>query len=350
MMAGFLQNAWYMAGWAHEVADVPLTRRIFDRRVVLYRMEDGGIAALEDRCPHRFAPLSLGTRAGDTLVCGYHGLAFDAAGACVHNPFAARIPAAARVTAWRAEERDGIVWLWGGQPDEADPARIPDFGIVADAPGRKVLRGHTMIMAPYEFCTDNLMDLSHIEYVHKGTLAGDGVIFAGQHSVQEDGEMLHSNWWMPGVTAPIPVRQRFAPGALTDHWLDMRWHAPASMRLDIGATYPGAPRDAGFDIGGQAHIVTPQTATTSHYFTANARSHDVDSPQVDAMLTDLFARAFEEEDRPMIEAAYANLEGRDFWEAGPLSTGVDSGGTRARRRITALLNAEARSVTVDRLG
>ena len=182
-MAEFPKNAWYMAGWSEDLAPGLFARRLFGERIVVWRKADSSLAALEDRCPHRFAPLSMGTRDADRLVCGYHGLAFDGQGACVHNPFSERIPAATKVRNWRAEERDGIVWIWGGNPAEADPATIPDFACVADAPGRKVLRGVTLIAAPYEFCADNLMDLSHIEFVHKGTFAGDGVIFGGRHEV-----------------------------------------------------------------------------------------------------------------------------------------------------------------------
>jgi Vanillate O-demethylase oxygenase C-terminal domain len=167
------------------------------------------------------------------------------------------------------------------------------------------------------------------------------VIFAGKHQVVEAGDTLHSNWWMPNVTAPKPASAVFGEGTLVDHWLDMRWNAPASMRLNLGATLPGQKREDGFAIGGQAHIVTPETKTTSHYFTANARHEDIDDPGVDAFLTQLFATAFEEEDKPIIEAAYANLEGQDFWDAQPLSLGIDAGGTRARRKIQAMLKKEA---------
>lgn len=342
-MTTFLRNAWYMAGWSDELNEGFLARRIFDVPIVFYRKQDGAIAALEDRCPHRFAPLSMGTRDGDNVVCGYHGLAFDERGACVHNPFAERIPAAAKVRSWATAERDGMIWLWGGDVEQANPVGIPNFEVVADRADRKVLRGYTHMKAGYEFATDNLMDLSHIEFVHKGTFAGDGVIFVGKHEVIDEGETLHSNWWMPNVPQPIAVRGQFAEGERVDHWLDMRWNAPASMRLDLGATPLGQPRAAGFTIGGQAHIVTPETATTAHYFTANARHEDIENPHVDAFLTELFAKAFNEEDKPIIEAAFANLEGKDFWEAAPLSLGVDAGGTRTRRKIQAMLAAEARS-------
>lgn len=337
----FLRNAWYMAGWSEEVgAQTMLSRRIADRPTLLYRKLDGSVAAVLDRCPHRFAPLSLGEREGDNVVCPYHGLTFDPAGRCVRNPFSDRIPGAAHIDAWACVERDGIVWLWGGAAGEADPSAIPDFSVVADQPGRKVLRGYTHVKAPYEFCTDNLMDLSHIEFVHRGTFAGDGVIFAGEHSVIDEGETLHSNWWMPNVPAPSACRPPFAEGQLTDHWLDMRWNAPASMKLQLGATLPGQPREAGYEVGGQAHIVTPETATTCHYFTANARHHEVENAEVDAFLTQLFDQAFNVEDKPIIEAAFANMEAPDFWAGKPLSLGVDQGGTRARRLLEKLIREE----------
>ncbi len=339
-MAQFPLNCWYMAAWSHEVGEAPLSRRIADRPTALYRLADGSVAALLDRCPHRFAPLSRGERDGDRIVCPYHGLTFDAGGTCVRNPFSDRIPAAATIPAWTCAERDGIVWLWGGERDAADPAKIPDFGVVADQPGRKVLRGYTHVKAPYEFCTDNLLDLSHIEFVHRGTFAGDGVIFAGKHEVIDEGETLHSNWWIENVPAPSACRPPFEEGQLTDHWLDMRWNAPASMRLAIGATLPGRPRAEGYAVGGQAHIVTPETATTAHYFTANARHSAVDSAEVDAFLTELFRQAFDVEDKPIIEAAFANMEAADFWAGKPLSLGIDQGGTRARRKIEAMIRAE----------
>jgi vanillate O-demethylase monooxygenase subunit len=340
-VARFLRNVWYMAGWSEELDQNLLSRRIAGRPTVFYRKLDGSIAALLDRCPHRFAPLSKGKREGDSLVCPYHGLTFDAQGACVRNPFSGTIPAAARVTSWACEERDGIVWMWGGEPGEADPAKIPDFCVVRHQPGRKVLRGYTHVQAPYEFCTDNLLDLSHIEFVHTGTFGGEGVIFAGKHEVIDEGETLHSNWWMPGVAAPAPTRPPFEEGQLTDHWLDMRWNAPATMSLNLGATLPGRPREEGYSIGGQAHIVTPETETTCHYFTCNARHNNIDDPALDAFLTQLFAEAFDVEDKPIIEASFANMEASDFWSAKPLSLGVDQGGTRARRKIEALLKAEA---------
>jgi phenylpropionate dioxygenase-like ring-hydroxylating dioxygenase large terminal subunit len=336
----YIKNVWYMAGWSEELADQLLSRRLFDRQILLFRKQDNSIAALVDRCPHRFAPLSKGEKVGDAVQCGYHGLTFDGSGACTHNPFSDKIPAAAKVQSWAVVERDNIIWLWGGDPVEADPAFIPDFTMTANSATVRAVHGYTLIEAPYEFATDNLLDLSHIEFVHKGSFAGAGVIFAGTHEVKEDGDMLRSNWWMPGVKAPSHTQGIYPPEMITDHWLDMRWHAPASMHLEIGATLKGGPRTEGVIVQ-QCHIVTPASATTAHYFWASTRTNDLESPEVDGFLLQLFGQAFDEEDKPIIKAAYDNLEGQDFWDAKPLSLGIDAGGTRARRKIQAMLKAEA---------
>jgi phenylpropionate dioxygenase-like ring-hydroxylating dioxygenase large terminal subunit len=338
-MARFLKNAWYMAGWSEELGEGLLARRLFDRPVVLFRTRGGGPRAIADRCPHRFAPLSRGTRDGDHLVCGYHGLTFDGSGQCVRNPYSSQIPHGARVDAWAVVERHDALWVWGGDRDTADPALIPDFTAITESAPIHSVRGYTLLKAPYEFGIDNLMDLSHIEFVHRGSFAGNGVIFGGQHAVREDGDALHSDWWMPDVPAPSHTRGIYPPDMRCDHWLDMRWNAPASMLLQVGSTPTGRPRAEGIAVD-QAHILTPASADTTHYFWASARRYELASTDLDTMLRNLFQQAFDDEDKPVIQAAYENLEGQDFTDAKPVSLGVDAGGLRVRRRLIALLERE----------
>ena len=335
-----LQNAWYMAGWSAEVGATLLRRRILGHAIVLYRLESGRVTALDDRCPHRFMPLSKGERRGDTIRCGYHGLTFDAVGKCVRNPFAEKIPPGAFVRAWPVEERDGIVWLWAGDVERADSARIPDFSAVRDGSGAPPIRGYQLMRANYEYGTDNLMDLSHIEFVHRGTFAGNGVIFAGKHTAHQEGDTLHSNWWMPNVAAPPHTMGVYPPDMRTDHWLNMRWNAPASMLLEVGATPTGAPPAQGVVVF-QAHILTPETESTTHYFWETARTLPIANPEADAFLRDLMTQAFDTEDKPVIEAAYANLDGGEFWAQKPVFIGVDAGGARARRLLEMMIAKEA---------
>jgi len=339
MSAAYLRNCWYMAGWSDEVGEGLLRRRILGEPILLYRAGDGAVVALTDRCPHRFAPLSAGTREGDVVRCTYHGLAFDQRGQCVHNPFSATLPKGATVRAWPVRERNGIVWLWPGAEAAADPALIPDFDRI-EASGFPPITGLMPMDAPYEFATDNLMDLSHIEFVHRGSFAGAGVIFAGEHKLRQEGDALHSDWWMPKVPAPAHTYGVYERGLPTDHWLEMRWSAPASMLLEIGATPAGEPREGGVIIH-QAHIITPETETTAHYFWATSRGGPPHAER-DAGTRALMEQAFSGEDKPIIEASFANLDGRDFWDAQPAYLGIDAGGTRARRLLQQMIAREAR--------
>jgi len=336
--APFLRNAGYMAGWSAEVGEALLSRRIIGEPVLLFRKQDGSVAALTDRCPHRFAPLSMGQRDGDCVICPYHGLTFDGDGNCVRNPFAEALPKGARVRSFPVVERDGIVWFWPGEAALADDAAIPDFSMLFVEGHGAPISGAMPMQANYEFGTDNLMDLSHIEFVHKGSFAGRGVIFAGEHSVKEDGATLHSNWWMPDIAAPPHTFGVYDPQMRCDHWLEMRWDPPASMYLQIGACPHGTDR-AGGVIAHQGHILTPETATSTHYFWATTRTGPP-SEQGDAMLHAMMSEAFSGEDKPIIEAAYANLGGADFWDMQPVFLGIDSGATRARRKLQQLIALE----------
>jgi phenylpropionate dioxygenase-like ring-hydroxylating dioxygenase large terminal subunit len=336
-MQNYILNIWYMIAWSEEVTEALMSRKVLGKAVLITRDENGDAVALRDFCPHRFAPLSKGRREGNRIVCGYHGLNFNTQGICVHNPYSDRIPATANVDCYPVCERDGIVWVWFGDPAYADPASVPDFSPTLPGPNGSRVAGYTFMQANYEYGTDNLLDLSHIEFLHTGTFAGRGVIFKGTHSVKQDGDRLHSNWWIPGVDRPhgfeFAVQEK-----IVDHWLDMRWDSPASMYLQIGATGQGQSREAGgkFD---QAHILTPADVGETHYFWSNAVPFQLPREAAEGF-REMLRVAFDVEDKPMIEAAYANSDGA-FWEHKPLSLGIDAGGTRARRIIEGLKRAEA---------
>jgi phenylpropionate dioxygenase-like ring-hydroxylating dioxygenase large terminal subunit len=335
----FLLNAWYMVGWSNEIDHGLLRRRFLGDPVLLFRKLDGSIAAMIDRCPHRYAPLSTGERDGDHIICPYHGLAFDSDGACVRNPFSDKLPKGANVRSFPVIERDGIAWFWPGVPEGADAALIPDFSQLIVPEYGAPLTGYMHMDAPYEMGLDNLLDLSHIEFVHKGSFAGNGVIFAGEHElVIESDRRLHSNWWMADVAAPPHTMGVYDPGTRCNHWLNMRWDAPANMALAVGACRLGEDRDVG-TVAYQAHILTPESTTSTHYFWASARGHP-SSEEGDSMLRNLFEMAFAQEDKPMIQATWQNMDGRDFWDLQPAYLGIDAGGTTARRSLQKLVAQE----------
>src|SRR5437764_2190067 len=137
MISGtYLRNAWYVAAWSDDLADGQLIgRTILNEPVVLYRTADGSVAALQDRCPHRFAPLHMGKVVrGDRVQCPYHGLEFGPSGACVLNPHGMRnIPSRARVRSYAVTEKHKAIWIWMGDRP-ADPAKVPDFSVLDNVP------------------------------------------------------------------------------------------------------------------------------------------------------------------------------------------------------------------------
>jgi len=326
-MADYVRNLWYMAAWEEELDGQPwLARTLLDEPRLLYRAEDGDYVMMADRCPHRFVPLSRGKREGDTIACGYHGLTFGRDGRCVRNPFSDLIPPNARVPIWPVVARHGALWFWPGDAERADPALIPDFGFL-DA-GAPMVRGRTWMAANYEFITDNLMDLSHAEFLHVETFGTNGALFGGEHGVrQDDSGAIWSNWWMPD-SAP-PVWATMVPeGGTIDQWLEMRWHAPASMALFIGLALSGTDRrELIVPAMANPHIITPETATSSHYFFTREPGEASEA---------MAKRVFNEEDQPMIEAVQRAMRDRDFWREEPVILHVDAAAIRARRRLMKL--------------
>jgi len=119
----FPRNAWYVAAMPEEIDDKPLGRKICGESMVLYRGPDGKAAALEDFCPHRGAPLSLGFVSEGHLVCGYHGLKMGCDGKTVAMP-GQRVRGFPPIRAYPLIERYGFVWVWPGDPGKADPEKL----------------------------------------------------------------------------------------------------------------------------------------------------------------------------------------------------------------------------------
>ena len=345
----YLQNCWYGLAWASELDAMPLlARRILGFDVVVFRDSEGRATALRDRCPHRMAPLSRGTLTDGVIRCGYHGLAFDGSGTCVGNPFGTT-PVRASVEQFAVVERDQMLWIWPGDAQQADPATIPDFGFQNrdGVDGDWVIFGYTHVSADYQLETDNLLDLSHTEFLHAGSFGGRGFIQKGEFQLRDLGNEIHSNWWMPNIPFIDPQTHR-PTGEMLDHFLDMRWNVPSTMRLHVSFLPHGvhADRREGVreDLPGQfsAHIITPETDGSCHYFWS-ANKPTGAGPFVGGIDRHagraLFQLAFEIEDKPMIEAVEANMKG-DFWDEMPVILPNDAGGIRARRRLAKLIRDE----------
>lgn len=324
-MGDFVRNAWYMAAWANEVPqDGFLARTLLDEPWLILRHSGGEWVMMADKCPHRFVPLSRGKRVGDTVACGYHGLTFGMDGACVFNPFGRELPPQARVATRPLVERHGALWFWPGDENLADSATIPDFGFIDDD---RDARDHLLMDVNYELIADNLLDLSHAEFLHVETFGVNGALFeSGRQTVEgDDTGAVWNKWDMPGSRPPAWAAAMVGDGEAIDQWMHIRWHAPASLALFIGmARDDGQRRNFLVPPMANPHILTPKSQSETHYFFT--REHGDEAAR-------MARKVFLEEDEPMIRAQQAAMKGRDFWEMRPVILPSDAAAIRARRRL-----------------
>src|SRR5580700_1136051 len=143
----FLKQVWYACAWADELQpNQPLSRLVADTPLVLFRQPKGTPSALEDRCPHRFAPLSRGQLTSRGIRCGYHGLEFGGTGQCVANPHGPVLESL-RVRSYPTVEKYKLIWIWLGDPASASIEEIPDLSFVETAPENAISKGYLPTVA-----------------------------------------------------------------------------------------------------------------------------------------------------------------------------------------------------------
>ena len=170
---------WYPVAWSREVsAGRALATWFAGEPIVLVRSEAGGVFALEDRCAHRQVPLSKGVVAGDAIRCCYHGWTYDRTGACVDVPYLGKDHLPNGVRAYPCEEREGLVFVFPGDPSLAAERRRPQLGSVAD-PRYKTRRFGRVIDCHYSFMHENLMDMNH-QFLHLAQMGNIRPRFLGR--------------------------------------------------------------------------------------------------------------------------------------------------------------------------
>jgi phenylpropionate dioxygenase-like ring-hydroxylating dioxygenase large terminal subunit len=323
----YLRDCWYAAAWPEEITAAPLRRTILDEPIALYRLASGDPVALLDRCPHRFVPLSCGSVVADELQCAYHGLRFDRHGMCVANPDGNHtIPPGARVQAFPLRRHCGLLWIWMGDPERADATGIPDLETFGDTEHYRFASGYAHVSANYQLITDNLLDLSHVQFLHPQLKAGGN--FTNRREVRQEGERVWSMSWRYGGL-PNAFWQRVWPADKpADRHTHMRWDPPSLMLLDSGIVECGAPESEAITRP-TLHILTPETMTTTHYFWSFRCAAGSDDEVEAARAVGI--QAFQNEDRPIIEAQQANLVGTDWDRLGRGMLNADAAAIRARK-------------------
>jgi phenylpropionate dioxygenase-like ring-hydroxylating dioxygenase large terminal subunit len=336
----FLRNGWYSAIWSRELKDKPVGKTFLNEKVVLFRNDRGQVGALEDCCCHRAAPLSLGEVSGATLACGYHGLKFDVTGRCVEVPGQSEVPSGAKVRSYPVHEKNNVVWIWMGDAAKADTAKIPDMPWLSD-PKWATTPGNLHVKTNYQFIIDNLLDLTHVTYVHKNTLAGDPREATTPTKTERLNDGVRVGRWMIDFVPPPLFAKAGNFTSNVDRWQHVTWHPPGIVYLDVGCakTGTGAPqgdRSQGISIW-SSHLITPETEHSSHYMFCFARDFKVDDPEMSKMLYDGSKATFTE-DADILEAVQTNRTGGSL--DGLIHITADAAQLQARRMLNAMIGAE----------
>jgi len=310
----FLYNCWYVAAWDHELIDGKLlSRRILDKPIVLYRGESGEYVALDDRCCHRAAPLSMGRIEGDCIRCMYHGLKYDPSGQCIQIPGQDVVAKSLRVRSYPVLERNHLVWIWMGDPALADHELILDYPPLGD-PAWRGLPAYMHYDANWLLIVDNLSDFAHLAFVHTNTLGGSEEYAYQTKPVAierlEDGfrvERWHVN------SDPPPFHRKVIPDkdAKVDRRNIGRMHIPGVFFLESLFAPAGKGAQEGDREGARQYrncqYMTPETRRTTHFFWSYLHDFDLDNPNVALSLRDSLHEGFME-DKAIIEAQQRLLD------------------------------------------
>ncbi len=337
------KNAWYVACTPNEIDDKPLGRMVCNERIVFYRGPGGQAAALEDWCPHRGAPLSLGRVVEGRLVCGYHGLEMGSDGKTIAMP-GQRVRGFPTIRTYPAVERHGFVWVWPGDPALADPARIHLLRWAED-PEWSFGGGMFHIQCDYRLMIDNLMDLTHEKYVHS-TSIGQKELDEAIPTTRTEGDEVITERFMHNIMAPpfwkLALRGAHLPDdEPVDRWQICRFTPPCHVMIEVGVALAGK---GGYHADKPHKVsaivvdsITPETDTSIWYFWGMARNFNPRDKALTANIREGQMKIFSE-DLEMLERQQQNL--LTWPERELLKLNTDAGGVQARRVLDRMLAGE----------
>jgi phenylpropionate dioxygenase-like ring-hydroxylating dioxygenase large terminal subunit len=340
----YVKNRWYVAALTEELTDKPLGRMVHDEPVVLYRREDGTPVALEDRCLHRQAPLSLGWVEGDNLRCTYHGLLFDCAGRCIEVPGQTAIPPNDGIRQYELREQQGYIFIWMGDESNRDGGASADVEPYdfpwTTKPGWRGLYAQFHAKCNWQLLVDNLLDVSHIAYAHKSTIGAAGVAEGAQARTERDGDKVVVSRWMFDIDpAPTHVAATGYNGKV-DRWQRVEFSPPGFIWLKVGIAKAGSGAEKGETDGilldrHTLHIITPESETSCHYFWTTAHAAACVTPEQEKMIYDQSVLAFNE-DLVILEGQQARRdEGRPT-----IDINADAGAAQARLVLDRLMQGQ----------
>jgi vanillate O-demethylase monooxygenase subunit len=329
-------NCWYVVATSDEVDASLLARQVLGRRLVLFRQSSGEIAALDDRCAHRAAPLSLGDLVDDTVVCAYHGFTYGADGMCVRVPSQTHVPYGARVRSYLVREQAPFVWVWLGNPVRGAKVEPPDLPELRES-GWATLGGSLEMAANYLLLHDNALDRTHFPQVHPHRI---------HRGYVEDPPPLQ----IEVAETTVSYSRTFTPAPLAD------WQHDATG-LTAGGLY--TQRETGTFVSPALHVDEMDILSDHHVFRGvfiraftpidpgrtmiiwrASRNYALDDGSVTERLREVYEGTMVE-DQPLLETIQATAP--DSIGTG-VSAAADAAALRAYQIVDALLAEERRGI------
>ncbi len=340
---GYIRNTWYVCARSQDIGHTLSPRVILEEKIVLFRRSDGTVAALEDACPHRKLPLSKGTLQGDTVVCGYHGLTFDGGGRCVAAPTQeGAIPRRAQVTSYPIQERYGFVWIWMGAPELAATTPLIDIPEYDNPAWGLTECGALDIACHYLWITDNLLDPSHVAWVHLSSFAGGGTDNVALELTEEEERVIVWRWIRDRPAPPY-----YAPFLAFDGPCDRKQHYECrlpSTAINKSIYAPAGTGGSDSDLPETAFVnysynfMTPVDADHSLYFWFQHRNQRPDDAEMSASMFAGATMAFNE-DKDVLEGVHAGMK---HARSPCINLGIDAAAMRFRKKVERQIAAEMR--------
>jgi vanillate O-demethylase monooxygenase subunit len=341
----FIYNEWYVAAFSEEITRTLLPRILLDKRVVMFRTEDGKPVALSDRCAHRAYPLSLGALDGDTIVCGYHGFRFNCDGNCTEVPSSAKLPGNIGVASYPVVERGLLVWIWLGDPALADESRLPEQEWIGQDTWA-TSHGYFELKSNYVSMHENLLDLTHLSFLHAKTFGTPDYAKAAFKSEVGDGYFALYRDVVPTTLPPLWAKPTGLEGCETAaRIVKSEFKSPAFHQVNV-SFYDNklAEKDRNVSRIKTAHILTPQTHSSCHYFIVHGRDFGLEDDSITQFMHENLFKAFNEDVTGMaaLEEVWRTTAPDEMYE---ISVGSDGPSVAMRRYIKRRADAEAQSRT-----
>lgn len=304
----FIFDEWYVLGFSHEFERTLVKRTVLGRDLVFFRTEGGTPAAFDDRCVHRSYPLSRGTLDGDTLVCGYHGFRYNAEGNVVEVPSQKSCPKGLGVHAYPLCEKGPLVWVWMGDPAEADEGKIPDQSWLTSSDW-VTNQGYMRMEANYVSLHENLLDLTHLSYVHAKSFGTPDYASAPYQTTVEEGYFMLERHVIPTRLPPVWAKSTGledcanAARVAKSEFLSPALHETTATFYDNDLPAESRPEFS----ARTAHIITPESKTSTHYFVVDGRCFATDEDWITDFMHEQLLVAFKE-DIDALEALEVTLE------------------------------------------